>query len=1004
MKTIKNWLKPTDSDSPASEYRKHLRSHAAGTGEWIFETEQYRDWSESDTIGNLWIRGIPGCGKSVVAANLTSRLQRLDDPPVPVLFFFFREIIQTNRTPQSLAQDFCHKLIDHSRLLQTNLKKLREDFPDEVPFDKLWEALSSALQTMEKVYCVVDAMDEMERGHDQWLENFIDLGRQFPKSIKIILTSRQVPHVEKHMFKSHLVDLRLDRRRVDRDISTYVSKRLEDSHLGIPQNDIETIREAICERGNGLFLYARLMLDELLRSPDDLKSRVHNLPHGLGDMYSDILREHAARSGISSDLQRLILEWITHSARPLRLLELTAMIEASPECKYFGPDIKLTIQASCGPLLEICEDGVIQIIHHSLTEFILNRDVEHIEMNQKSRDFAILDSKAVHGKIARTCINYLASDCFREWQFTEFRDHEPEERQSLFLQFYFLRYATLEWPFHVAKAGDDRELLDKLGEFCRDGNHDYEAWNDIWRACQGEDVPRRCSALHVSAYTGLFTLAQYLLSQGADPDSKDEDGRTPILYAVMKGHHEIVSLLLRNNASHDVKVDTYLQPTKIKSLIHFACKLNHVQALCALLDGGMSPVAKDDGLSTSGQYYCEILGKEVWYGGSPQVSVLGLACQHGHVEVVRELMKRMNPVDLCAGNLHLAARKGKAETLAALLENEHVRLSINDRDSDGNTPLYLAARKSSAPAIRVLLDHGADITVRSLNSNSPPEPPRGKDPRINLHISPSYTPLHGWCIGFARETDDFLFIEQEDIIPALELLLQAGCDINARDYRGQTPLFAWPELPWGDMRPHEYIGILLDRGADPTMVDDEGQTPLYSAKSREDVVRVLVNAGADINVQRKKDGLTALMCIALEQNHANPAVFHKLDADFDRQDWNGNTALHHYFRRKPARTDCHLETWLSLSNLQIQNNLGRTPFHEFMYRQGRYMDTKKNGLQPLLEMVKRGTSLESKDGLGRTALLIALVNTTSCSLEQVEELLKLGANAQAIDYRGKSGE
>jgi uncharacterized protein involved in propanediol utilization len=75
-----------------------------------------------------------------------------------------------------------------------------------------------------------------------------------------------------------------------------------------------------------------------------------------------------------------------------------------------------------------------------------------------------------------------------------------------------------------------------------------------------------------------------------------------------------------------------------------------------------------------------------------------------------------------------------------------------------------------------------------------------------------------------------------------------------------------------------------------------------------------------------------------------------------------------------------------------------------MYRQGRYMDTKKNGLQPLLEMVKRGTSLESKDGLGRTALLIALVNTTSCSLEQVEELLKLGANAQAIDYRGKSGE
>jgi ankyrin repeat protein len=134
-------------------------------------------------------------------------------------------------------------------------------------------------------------------------------------------------------------------------------------------------------------------------------------------------------------------------------------------------------------------------------------------------------------------------------------------------------------------------------------------------------------------------------------------------------------------------------------------------------------------------------------------------------------MKRMDPVDRCSDNLHLAARTGNAETLAALLENEHVRLCINDRDSDGNTPLYLAARKRCAPAIRVLLDHGADITVRSLNSNRPPEPPTGKGPRINLNISPSYTPLHGWCIGFAQPTDDFQFIEQQDIIPASELLL-----------------------------------------------------------------------------------------------------------------------------------------------------------------------------------------------------------------------------------------
>lgn len=131
-------------------------------------------------------------------------------------------------------------------------------------------------------------------------------------------------------------------------------------------------------------------------------------------------------------------------------------------------------------------------------------------------------------------------------------------------------------------------------------------------------------------------------------------------------------------------------------------------------------------------------------------------------------------------------------------------------------------------------------------------------------------------------------------------------------------------------------------------------------------------------------------------------MFHELNADFDRQDWKGNTALHHYFS-KYSDTNRHLEAWLALSNLQVQNNLGRMPLHEFMYQRSRCVDMKDKELQPLQEIVKRGASLETRDRFGRTALLVALVDTEYCSLELVEELLKLGANAQAIDYRGKSG-
>ncbi len=91
IEKIRAWLSPTDYLSDSSEYRKHLNSHVEGTGGWVHETDQYRQWHDSLNVGGLWIRGIPGSGKSVVAATLIQKLAEAEQ--APVLFFFFRHII-----------------------------------------------------------------------------------------------------------------------------------------------------------------------------------------------------------------------------------------------------------------------------------------------------------------------------------------------------------------------------------------------------------------------------------------------------------------------------------------------------------------------------------------------------------------------------------------------------------------------------------------------------------------------------------------------------------------------------------------------------------------------------------------------------------------------------------------------------------------------------------------------------------------------------------------------
>jgi nucleoside-triphosphatase THEP1 len=284
MAEIKVWLSPTEFDSETSEFRKHVNAHVYGTSQWILATDQYKRWYETDEIGDLWIRGIPGSGKSVVAASLVQRLRRKGD--APVLFFFFRHIIMSNRSPQSLMRDCLFQLLDHSPSLQSNLKNVMAGHPnvDGVPSDELWKCFSSALSGMDKVYCVIDALDEMELGQEKFLAGLLDLGRRHPSSVKLALTSRQLPYLEVHLKGSCLVDLRLDRRNVDRDIATYISHRLKHSHVNLTCQEALDIKEAICERGKGLFLYARLMMDQCLQEPKHFMSQLDMLPDGLGNM------------------------------------------------------------------------------------------------------------------------------------------------------------------------------------------------------------------------------------------------------------------------------------------------------------------------------------------------------------------------------------------------------------------------------------------------------------------------------------------------------------------------------------------------------------------------------------------------------------------------------------------------------------------------------------------------------------------------------------------------
>ncbi|KAI1425601.1 hypothetical protein F5Y12DRAFT_362605 [Xylaria sp. FL1777] len=100
--SIRQWLQATSYDDRFGEYRKHLASHATGTGIWLTSSTTYREWLQSPQLGTLWVKGIPGSGKSVIAAQLIHDLAT-QHPGTPVLYFFFRQIIDANHEPTGMS-------------------------------------------------------------------------------------------------------------------------------------------------------------------------------------------------------------------------------------------------------------------------------------------------------------------------------------------------------------------------------------------------------------------------------------------------------------------------------------------------------------------------------------------------------------------------------------------------------------------------------------------------------------------------------------------------------------------------------------------------------------------------------------------------------------------------------------------------------------------------------------------------------------------------------------
>lgn len=134
---------------------------------------------------------------------------------------------------------------------------------ENVSTPQLWKYLLTAMRDLPRVYCIVDALDEMDVD-EEFLAQLNTLGTFRPANVKLLMTSRPKQYLQKTLKDPQVIHVSLEEDLVKRDISIFVQQRAKDfGSTGLDEEMQAFIKDTVCERSQGLFLYARLMLDQI---------------------------------------------------------------------------------------------------------------------------------------------------------------------------------------------------------------------------------------------------------------------------------------------------------------------------------------------------------------------------------------------------------------------------------------------------------------------------------------------------------------------------------------------------------------------------------------------------------------------------------------------------------------------------------------------------------------------------------------------------------------------
>jgi ankyrin repeat protein len=420
-----------------------------------------------------------------------------------------------------------------------------------------------------------------------------------------------------------------------------------------------------------------------------------------------------------------------------------------------------------------------------------------------------------------------------------------------------------------------------------------------------------------------------LIQRGADICHRQRDGATPIFQAATCGNEQSVKYLLGENCliPGDQKVDLDRRNSRRSTPLSFAAAKGHESVVLLLLTHGARDVSQ------------RAVSKQKDLGRRDPLS---WAAGHGMVDAVKALLAipdlLVDSVDETLRTpLSWAAGKGQSDVVRQLLEPTGrwgSKANVNSVDIDNRTPLSWAAGAGHEHVVNLLLGYGANPTMWSKSLGSP----------ITWAAIEGHKKTISILLQSHRIRDEDLFNNSGGSLMVLA----------AQNGKAET------------------VTLLLDQTNpevnNPNRRNKDGFTPLLLAASwgHDDVVRILLERGADVHLAKPDSKHTALsLAIVCGDLAIVDMLIKHNDSVLQITRPNGETPLY------LAVSGGHYEIVKLLLDSKCDPNIQTTRTYYTLL----HAAAERGHFLVLDQVLKRiGHRFTSQDAYGRTPLMLAVQN------------------------------